>query len=82
VDGFVIGMAPDWTLGLPETWLEARLGPEHASRRTHLELAAEAKGARREVKADLSFWHLLDKSMPHVLRATGMLAPDFNAHDN
>jgi predicted MPP superfamily phosphohydrolase len=74
VDGFVVGMASERTLGLHETWLEGRLGPKHASRRTNLELAAEAKGARREVKADLSFWHLLDKSMPHVLRATGMLA--------
>ena len=77
MDGFAFEMASKRTpapLGLHESWLEIRLGPEHASRRICLELAAEAKGARREVKADLSFWHLLDKAMPHVLRATGMLA--------
>jgi hypothetical protein len=55
-------------------WLEVRLGPEHARRRAHLELAAEAKGARREAKTELSFWPLADKFAPRVLRATGMLA--------
>jgi hypothetical protein len=57
-----------------DAWLEVRLGPEHARRRAHLELAAEAKGVRREAKTELSFWPLADKFAPHALWATGMLA--------
>jgi uncharacterized protein len=74
VDG-PVGTTPELTLRQDEdAWLEVRLGPEHARRRAHLEFAAEAKGARREAKTELSFWPLADKFAPRVLRATGMLA--------
>jgi hypothetical protein len=57
-----------------DAWLEVRLRPEHARRRTRLELAAEAKGARREAKTEFSFWPLADKFALRALWATGMLA--------
>ncbi|HET6306958.1 MAG TPA: metallophosphoesterase [Rhodopila sp.] len=67
-------VAPERTPGPDEcAWLVSRLGPEYASRRARLELAAEAKGARRETKADLSFWALLDKYVARLLKAAGML---------
>lgn len=73
VDG-LIGSAPGRTLGLNEDgWLVSRMGPERASRRARLELAEEAKGARRETKVDLSFWSLVDKYIARLLKATGML---------
>jgi uncharacterized protein len=73
VDG-LIRAAPGRTLGLDEgAWLVSRLGPEYASRRARLELAEEAKGARRETKANLSFWPLLNKYIARLLKAAGML---------
>jgi predicted MPP superfamily phosphohydrolase len=72
--GGSVGTTPELTLRQNEdVWLKVRLGPEHAMRRAHLELAAEAKGARREAKTELSFWPLVDKFAPHALWATGML---------
>jgi hypothetical protein len=74
VDGSV-ETTPELTLTHDEdVWLKVRLGPEHARRRAHLELAAEAKGARREAKTELSFWPLADKFAARALWAIGVLA--------
>jgi hypothetical protein len=73
VVGF-IRAAPERTLGLEQgARLVSRLGPEYASRRARLELAEEAKGARRETNAHRSFWALLDKYIARLLKAAGRL---------
>jgi hypothetical protein len=54
-------------------WLVSRLGPEHASRRARLELAEEAKGARRDANADFSFWALVEWYVARLLKAADML---------
>jgi uncharacterized protein len=70
-----VGTTPELTLRQDEdAWLEVRLGPEHARRRTRLEFATEAKGIRREAKTELSFWALADKFAARVLWVTGMLS--------
>jgi hypothetical protein len=73
VDGFAFGEAPRLSeLGL-EDWLEARLGPDLAARRSKLEEAKEAAVARHAAEEVFSFWHIVDVAVPYVLRLTGFL---------
>jgi predicted MPP superfamily phosphohydrolase len=73
VDGFAFGEAPRLIeLGMQD-WLAARLGPELAARRSKLEATKEAAVARHAAEEVFSFWHMVDVSVPNILRLTGFL---------
>jgi predicted MPP superfamily phosphohydrolase len=73
VDGFAFGEAPRLNeLGMQD-WLVTRLGPELAARRSKLEEAKEAAVARHAAGEVFSFWHMVDVTVPYILRLTGFL---------